>query len=189
LTGTDQPEKLVAGFVSANFFDTVGVIPATGRPFRLEEEQLGHDREAILSNGLWQRRFASDPAIVGKTIVLDGKTYDVVGVAGREFTFPVGAEIWLPLALKPEEEMLRSSRYLMPTVRLKPGVSLTDVRAEMSIIEGRIAKQFPQTDSNWNVKVLPLGTYVFGEQANQYCLLLIGAVIFVMLIACANVAN
>lgn len=77
----------------------------------------------------------------------------------------------------------------MPTVRLKPGVSLNDVRAEMSIIEGRISKQFPETDSNWNVKVLPVGTYVSGEQANQYCLLLIGAVIFVMLIACANVAN
>jgi putative ABC transport system permease protein len=189
LTGTDQPEKLVAGFVSANFFDTVGVMPAAGRPFRPEEEQPGHDREAILSNGLWQRRFASDPAIVGKTIVLDGKRYDIVGVTGKEFTFPVGAEIWLPLALKPEEETLRSSRFLMPTVRLKPGVSRTHVRAEMSTIEGRISKQFPQTDSNWNVKVLPLGTFVSGELSNQYCLLLIGAVIFVMLIACANVAN
>src|SRR5215469_827726 len=77
----------------------------------------------------------------------------------------------------------------MPLLRLKPGVSLTDVRAEMSIIEGRISKQFPQTDANWNVKVLPLGVFVSGEQTNQYCLLLVGAVIFVLLIACANVAN
>lgn len=189
LTGAGTPEKLVASFVSANFFDTLGVMPVTGRPFRAEEEQPGHDQEVILSNGLWQRRFASDPAIIGKTVLLDGKRYDIVGVAGREFTFPVGAEIWLPLALKPEEQTLRSSRYLMPTMRLKPGVSLSDVRAEVSTIEGRISKQFPETDANWNVKVLQLGTFVSGEQANQYCLLLVGAVIFVMLIVCANVAN
>jgi len=189
LTGTGQPEKLVAVFVSANFFDTVAVPPVAGRPFLPEEEQLGHDQEAILSHGLWQRRFASDPSIIGKTMLLDGKKYDIVGVAGREFTFPVGAEIWLPLALKPEEQTIRADRYLMPLLRLKPGVSLTDVRAEMSIIEGRISKQFPQTDANWSVKVLPLGVFVSGEQTNEYCLLLIGAVVFVMLIACANVAN
>lgn len=189
LTGTGQPEKLVASFVSANFFDTLGVMPAAGRPFLPEEEQPGHDQEVILSNGLWKRRFASDPAIIGKNILLNGQRYDIVGVAGQEFTFPVGAEIWLPLALKPEEETLRSSRYLMPMFRLKPGVSIADVRAEMSIIQGRISRQFPETDANWNVKVLPLGTFVSGEQTNQYCLLLVGAVIFVMLIACANVAN
>jgi len=189
LTGTGQPEKLVAVFVSANFFDTVAVPPVAGRPFLPEEEQLGHDQEAVLSYGLWQRRFASDPSIIGKTMLLDEKKYDIVGVAGREFTFPVGAEIWLPLALKPEEQTIRADRYLMPLLRLKPGVSLTDVRAEMSIIEGRISKQFPQTDANWSVKVLPLGVFVSGEQTNEYCLLLVGAVIFVMLIACANVAN
>jgi putative ABC transport system permease protein len=189
LTGTGQPEKLVACFVSANFFDTVGVMPATGRPFHADEEQPGRDQEVILSNGLWQRRFAADPAIVGKTMLLDGKRYDIVGVAGKEFTFPVGVEIWVPLALQPEEQTLRASRTLLPLMRLKPGVSLTEARAEMSTIEGRISRQFPQTDSNWNVKVLPLGTFVSGEQANQYCLLLIGAVIFVLLIACANVAN
>jgi putative ABC transport system permease protein len=189
LTGTGQPEKLVAGFVSANFFDTVGVMPASGRPFRAEEEQPGQDQEAILSYGLWERRFAGDPAVIGRTMLLDGKRYDIVGVAGPEFTFPVGVEILLPLALKPEEQTLRSERNLIPTVRLKAGVSLADVRAEMSIIEGRIAKQYPQTDANWSVKVLPLGTFVSGEQTNQYCLMLVGAVIFVMLIACANVAN
>src|SRR5271165_1686235 len=81
LTGTGDPEKLIGAFVSANFFDTVGVQPAIGRAFRMEEEQLGHDQEVILSNGLWQRRFASDPAIIGKTMLLDGKKYDIVGVA------------------------------------------------------------------------------------------------------------
>jgi putative ABC transport system permease protein len=189
LTGNGEPEKLVAGQVSANFFDILGVVPAMGRPFRPDEEQLGREQEVILSHGLWQRRFASDPQIVGQSILLDGKKYDVIGVASSDFTFPIGADIWMPLALKPEEQTLRSSRYLLPFMRLKPGVSPRDVRAEMLTIEGRIAKQFPATDADWGVKVLPLGVFVAGEQADQYCLLLIGAVIFVMLIACANVAN
>jgi predicted permease len=189
LTGTGEPEKLIGVFASANFFDTLGVQPALGRAFRQEEEQPGHDQEVILSNGLWQRRFASDPAIIGKTMQIDGKKYDIVGVTSREFTFPVGAEIWLPLALKPEEQTDRSDRTLFPIVRMKPGVSVNHVRAEMATIEGRIGRQFPQTDADWTVKVLLVGVFVSGEQTNQYCLLLIGAVIFVMLIACANVAN
>ena len=189
LTGTGEPEKLIGGLVSANFFDTVGVQPTIGRAFRPEEDLPGHDQQVILSNGLWQRRFGSDPAVVGKTMLLDGKKYDVVGVAGREFTFPVGVEVWLPLALKPEEQTLRTSRTLFPMFRVKPGVSVKDVRAEMATIQGRISKQFPETDADWTVKVLPVGVFVSGEQTNQYCLLLIGAVIFVMLIACANVAN
>jgi putative ABC transport system permease protein len=189
LMGTDEPEPLAGGFVSANFFDTVGVQPAIGRAFLPEEEKPGHDQEVVLSNALWQRRFASDPAIIGRTMLLDGKKYDIVGVAGREFTFPVGVEVWLPLALKPEEQTLRSARTLFPIMRVKPGISVKNVRAEMATIEGRIAKQFPQTDADWTVKVLPMGVFVSGEQTNQYCLLLIGAVIFVLLIACANVAN
>jgi putative ABC transport system permease protein len=189
LTGNGEPEKLVAGQVSANFFDTLGVVPALGRPFRPDEEQLGHEQEVILSHAIWQRRFASDPAIVGKSIRLDGKKYDVIGVTSSDMTFPIGVEIYLPLAFKPEEQTLRTSRYLLPLMRLKPGVSVRDVRAEMQTIEGRIGKEFPATDTDWGVKVLPLGVFVAGEQADQYCLLLIGAVIFVMLIACANVAN
>ena len=189
LTGTDEPEKLVGGFVSANFFDTVGVQPAIGRAFLPEEEQSGRDQEVILSHGLWQQRFGSDPAIIGKTMLLDGKKYNIVGVASRDFAFPVGVEVWLPLALRPEEQTLRSARTLFPLLRVKPGISVRDVRAEMATIEGRIAKQFPETEAGWTVKVLPVGVFVSGEQTNQYCQLLIGAVIFVMLIACANVAN
>lgn len=189
LTGKDEPEKLVGGFVSANFFDTVGVQPAIGRAFLPEEEQSGRDQEVILSHGLWQRRFGSDPAIIGKTMLLDGKKYNIVGLASRDFAFPVGVEVWLPLALRPEEQTLRSARTLFPLLRVKPGISVRDVRAEMATIEGRIAKQFPETEAGWTVKVLPVGVFVSGEQTNQYCQLLIGAVIFVMLIACANVAN
>lgn len=189
LTGKDEPEKLVGGFVSANFFDTVGVQPAIGRAFLPEEEQSGRDQEVILSHGLWQRRFGSDPAIIGKTMLLDGKKYNIVGLASRDFAFPVGVEVWLPLALRPEEQTLRSARTLFPLLRVKPGISVRDVRAEMATIEGRVAKQFPETEAGWTVKVLPVGVFVSGEQTNQYCQLLIGAVIFVMLIACANVAN
>jgi len=189
LTGTGEPEKLVGGFVSANFFETIEVQPAIGRAFRPEEEQPGHDQEVILSHGLWQQRFGSDPAIIGKAMLLDGKKYDIVGIAGRDFTFPVGVEVWLPLTFKPEDQTLRSARTLFPILRVKPGISVRAVRAEMATIEGRIAREFPETDAGWTAKVLPVGVFISGEQTNQYCLLLIGAVIFVMLIACANVAN
>lgn len=189
ITGNGDPEKLAGARVASNFFDTLGVMPAMGRPFRPEEEQPGHDQEAILSHGLWQRRFGSDPNIVGKTMTLDHKTCDIVGVMGNDFAFPVGVEIWRPLALAPEEQTLRSDHYLMPVGRLKPGVPLREAAAEMATIEGRLQKQFPQSESGWSVKVQPVGVWVAGELADEYCQPLMVAVLFVLLIACANVAN
>jgi putative ABC transport system permease protein len=189
LTGKGDPENLEGALVTANFFETLGVAPAMGRPFSAQEEQPGRDHEAILSYGLWQRRFGSDPNIVGKTVELNGATYDIVGVTGKDFSFPTGAEIWRPLALKPEEQTLRSDRYIMPVARLKPGVSVAQAAAEIRTIEARLQRQFPQTETGWSIKVLPIGVFVAGELSVQYCRLLIGAVLFVLLIACANVAN
>jgi len=189
ITGNGDPEKLSGARIPSNFFDTVGAMPAMGRPFRPEEEQPGHDQEAILSYGLWQRRFGSDPNIVGKTMTLDHKTCDIVGVMGKDFAFPVGVELWRPLALTPEEQTLRSDHYMMPMGRLKPGIPLREAAAEIITIEGRLQKQFPQSETGWSVKVLPVSVFVAGELADEYCQLLIGAVLFVLLIACANVAN
>jgi len=189
LTGKGDPENLEGALVSANFFDTLGVEPAMGRPFLPQEEQAGHDHEAILSYGLWQRRFGSDPKIVGETVELNGATYDIVGVMGKDFNFPTGMQIWRPLALRPEEQTLRSDHYIIPVARLKPGVSLGEAVAEIRTIEARLTQKFPQTETGWTVKVLPIGLFVAGELADQYCELLVGAVLFVLLIACANVAN
>jgi putative ABC transport system permease protein len=189
MTGKGDPEKVDGVLVTANFFHTLGVMPAMGRPFLPQEEQPGHDREVILSYGLWQRRFASDASVVGKTVQLDGASYDIVGVMGKDFDFPPSEQIWRPLALTPAEQTLRSDRYIMPIGRLKPGVSARDAAAEMKTIQSRLEQQFPNTESGWNVRVITAGVFVAGELSVKYCTLLIWAVLFVLLIACANVAN
>jgi putative ABC transport system permease protein len=189
VTGKGDPEKLPGVLVTANFFDTLGAMPAMGRSFLPEEEQPGRDHEAILSYGLWQRRFGSDPNVLGKTIELDGAMYDIVGVTGKEFDFPLAEEIWRPLALKPEEQTMRSEHYLMPIARLKPGVSMRQAAAEIQTIQARLERQFPQTETGWSPKMMTVGVFVAGDLAIEYSKLLIGAVLFLLLIACANVAN
>jgi putative ABC transport system permease protein len=189
MTGRGDPEKLDGVLVTANFFHTLGVMPAMGRPFLPQEEVPGHNHEVILSYGLWQRRFASDPGVVGKTVQLDGSTYDIVGVMGKDFNFPPGEQVWRPLALTPAEETLRSSRYVMPVARLKPGITLRGAAAEMKTIEARLQRQFPDTETGWNTKVEGVGEWVAGDLSVEYCRMLIWAVLFVLLIACANVAN
>ena len=189
LTGKGDPENLAGVKVTANFFHTLGVMPAMGRPFLAEEDQPGHDHEVILSYGLWQRRFASDPSVVGKTVQLDDSTYDIVGVMGKDFAFPPAEQIWRPLALTPAERTVRAQRYLMPVARLKPGISLRDAAAELSTIQARLRREFPQTETGWGIKVESIGVWVAGDLTLQYCSMLIWAVLFVLLIACANVAN
>jgi putative ABC transport system permease protein len=189
MTGRGDPESLEGVLVPANFFETLGEMPAMGRPFLPEEEQPGHDHEVILSYGLWQRRFGADPKVVGKTVQLDGASYDIVGVMAKDFNFPQGEEIWRPLALTPAEQTLRSQHYIMPVTRLKAGVTLREAAAEMETIEARLERQFPHAESGWSVRVMPIGLFVAGDLTDEYCRLLIGAVLFVLLIACANVAN
>jgi putative ABC transport system permease protein len=189
LTGKGDPENIEGALVTANFFETLREMPAMGRPFSALEEQPGHDHEAILSYGLWQRRFGADPNLVGKTAQINGATYDIVGVMGNDFNFPTGVEIWRPMALKPEEQTLRSERYIMPFGRLKPGASAGQAAAEIRTIQAELQRRFPQTETGWTIRMLSIGVFVAGELSDQYCRLLVGAVLFVLLIACANVAN
>jgi putative ABC transport system permease protein len=189
MTGNGDPEAVDMGDVSANFFATLGVMPVLGRPFSPQEEQLGFDHEVILSYGLWQRRFGADPKVVGKTVELNAATYDIAGVMGDGFNFPGDENMWRPLALTPENRADRNSRLIIPLARLKHGVSIGEATAEMRTIEAQIQKQFPKTETGWTVRVVPISIYVTGELTDRYCRMLIGAVLFVMLIACANVAN
>lgn len=184
-----NPERLEGSLVTANFFRTLGVMPAMGRPFLPQEEEPGHEHEVILSYGLWKRRFGADPDIVGKTARLDGATYDIVGVTAKDFDFPPGEQFWEPLALTAAEQTLRTQRYIMPIALLKPGKSLEDAEAEIMTIQARLERQFPQAEAGWRVKVITVGTFVAGDLTLEYCSLLIWAVLFVLLIACANVAN
>lgn len=189
LTGVGDPERLSGVLVTSDFFDAIGVLPVMGRPFLPPEEQAGHDHEAIISYGLWVRRFGSDPNIVGKTVQLSGASYDIVGVIGKESVFPSGVDVWRPLSLTPAEQTLRSAHYIFPITRLKPNVTIGPAAAEVKTIEARLQRQFPDTEKGWNVRVLPVAIFVAGDLSIQYSLMLIWAVLFVLLIACANVAN
>jgi putative ABC transport system permease protein len=188
-TGKGDPEKVQALLASANFFAVVGVPPAMGRPFLPEEEEAGHEQELILSYGLWQRRFGSDPNILGKTATINGKSCTIVGVTAKDFDFPGGTQIWMPLAMSDKEKTVRTNHYIDPIARRKPGVSLGSAAAEMWTIQSRLRQQYPKDEEGWRTKLMPVGVFVAGEIADQYCEMLIVAVLFVLLIACANVAN
>ncbi len=189
LTGGDQPQKVQGFRVTAGFFDLLRVRPLLGRTFHPEEEQPGKGQEIVLGYGLWQRRYASDPNVIGKTVKVNGLPFTIVGVMNKGFDFPLPAEAWMPLALDAKERLRRDSRDLWVFARLKPRVSLAGAQAEMNTIAERLANGYPDTNRGWQVRVVPLGEFAVGNLTRQYTLLLMGAVGFVLLIACSNVAN
>jgi putative ABC transport system permease protein len=189
LTGKGDPGKIHGSRIPANFFDVLSIQPVMGRGFLTEEEQPGREQEVILRNGFWQRRFGSDPNVIGQTISLNGQSYTVVGVMGPDLNFPAQSQVFLPLALDDATKAIRTDRLLEAIARLKPGVSVRDAQAEMFTIAGRLQQQFPDAERGWSVRVVPMTVWVSGELAGQYSRMLIGAAILVLLIACANVAN
>ena len=189
LSGTGLAESVNALQVSTNLFPMLGVQPLLGRFFLPDEERSGKQHEAMLSYRLWQRRFGGDPGIVGRSITLQGETYIVVGVMPHSFQFApfwaTKAELWAPLALG-KRVSSRESNSLRAFARLKPGVSLDQARSEMATITARLEQQFPGT--NRNVTVQLLKEKVVGD-VRPALLVLLAAVSFVLLIACANVAH
>ena len=200
LTGDHEPERVTAVPVSANLFEVLGVNPILGRTFRVEEETPGRDQVIILGHGLWQRRFGSDPNLVGKTILLDGRSYLVVGIMPPGFVFPgmtgvlygfffsKPADVWIPLALPAEMLGIRGSHLLEVVARLKPDVSLSQAGAEMDAMMQRISQANPAEVMGDHARVIPLHEQSVGT-VRSGLLVLLGAVAFVLLIACANVAN
>jgi predicted permease len=196
----DQPERITGAAVSTSLFELLGVRPVQGRTFSSEEEQPGNDQVALISHSLWQRHFAADRDPVGRTITLDSKTYTIVGVMPEGFQFPGGsgtvlrrftpepAELWVPLALDVETLRQRSSHSLNVIGRLKPGITLGQATAEMDAIQQRLEQQYPTFFIGSNVKLVPLEEQIVGT-ARRPLLILWGAVAFVLLISCANVAN
>ncbi len=189
LTGEGEPEKVQGFQVTANFFNLLGVHPRMGRTFLPEEEQRGKDQEIVLSSGLWERRFASDPNILGKSVKVYGKTFTIVGVMGKGFDYPKPAEAWVPLSFDVKERAVRDQRQLWVLARLKPGVSFAQASAEMHTITARQAEAFPDVYTGWNLQAMPLSQFATGDLTRQFTFLLLGAVGFVLLIACADVAN
>jgi predicted permease len=192
---SDHAERIDLAQTSANFFDVFGVTPQYGRLFIPQDEQAGHAPVVIVSNTLWVRRFGSDPSLVGRDITLDGRNYQVVGVAPPGFHYPNKTEIWFPpLKLVPEMHerqdvtRTRGFGYLTVVALLKPGVSLPQAVTEMETITARLRQQYPDTNNRRFNRVLSLHDHLIGD-TNKLLWLLLGAVTFVLLIGCANVAN
>ena len=189
LTGSGEPERLQASTITGNYFDVFGVVPAFGHGFTLANEQSGQDQVTVLSYALWQKRFGGDPGIVGKTIVLDGKACEVIGVMGEGVSLPQQAELWVPLNFNSSEDMkYRAAHFLRPIGRLKHGISLAQAQADTDVIAAQLEQQFPATNTGWSLRLIPLQEQLVGSSRTTV-FILFGAVVFVLLIACANVAN
>jgi putative ABC transport system permease protein len=188
LTGAGEPERLTGSLVTANYFRAFGVGPARGRVFGADEERSGPAPVAVLSDGLWKRRFGGDPSVVGKTLTLDGKGVTVVGIAPPEFQYPAGAEVWLPIDYDNPEMKARAAHFFRPIGLLKQGVTLEQARAETDLIARRLEEQYPESNARWSLNLVPLQEQVVGGFRTSLWVLL-GAVGFVLLIACANVSN
>ncbi len=193
LTGAGDPERLRGSRVSALYFSTLGVPALRGRALLPEEDAEGRDKVVVLSYGLWQRLFAGETSAVGRTMQLNGESYQVVGVMPphfREF-FGRNAELWTPLALRTEEfdARNRTREWLNLTARLKPGVSIEQAQAELTSLAAQLKREYPQEYApDWGLLVTPLSDRATGK-VRPALMVLLGAVGFVLLIACANVAN
>src|SRR4029450_11677397 len=183
-----EPELLRGCFVSADFFSAVQTNPLKGRALLLDDNQPGRDRAAVIGYGLWQRRFGGGPSVLGATITLDGRTVTVVGIMPPDFDFPFATELWIPLALTPQQMHERSKRNLHVLGRLREGVTVAQAQAQMLAIAKRIEEQHPQTNTGLNVQVIPLR-----DQQADFTRPLLSVPIamagFLLLIASANVAN
>jgi putative ABC transport system permease protein len=189
LTGSGEPERLTSAGVTGDYFDALGVKPALGRTFVLDNEKPGNDQVAVLSYGLWQRRFGGDPAIVNKTVVLDGKSCLILGVMPKDFNFPQTAELWFPMNFDRSPGMKqRKAHFLRPIGRLKPGVTMVQAQADTDAIAKRLEEAYPDTNTGWNLRLVSLRDQLVGN-TKPTLFILLGAVAFVLLIACANVAN
>jgi len=188
LTTNGEAERVNTIATTANLFDMLGVHPAIGRGFASGEDQPGRSRVAVLSDGFWRRRFAGDPGIIGRVLDIDGSPTTVIGVMPPDFFFPAGSrapDLWLPLATPMFSG--RGQRFLDVYARLAPGISIGQASVEMRQIAARLESQY-EDDVNRSVRLMPLREAVSGS-VREPLLVLLGAVVVVLIVACANVAS
>jgi putative ABC transport system permease protein len=189
LSGGTQPERVAYARVTGDFFAVLGAEALLGRTLQPADDQPGRGNVVVLSHGFWQRYFGGDREVIGKTLTVDGTVCEVVGVMPPHVQFPnAETQLWKPIALKPETTGARDGRWLQVVGRLKPDVTLAQAQAEMELIAGNLAAQYPNTNKDWTVRLTPLETQQTATM-RTVLLLLWGAVALVLLIACANVAN
>jgi len=188
LTGDQAPEQVLGRGVTPNFFDVLGVQPAIGRPFTAQED-AAKSRVVVLRHELWQRRYAGDPGIIGRSILMDGEPVTVVGVMPRGFFFSDQQTMyWVPASFTPEDLTHRQRHYLNVVARLKPGVTLERARRDMDAVAKRLQQQYPESNTNLGAVVIPIKEDFAGDTATGLWVLQIAAGL-VLLIACSNLAN
>jgi putative ABC transport system permease protein len=186
LTAQNQAQYVSAVQASAGFFETLGVLPALGRPFRSDEQEPGTSQVVLLSNLFWKRHFAQRPDILGQPVQINEESYTIIGVMPAGFEVPPGhpEQIYTPMVRDPN----RNHGFLMVLGRLRPGVSIASAQTEMNVITNHIGAQFPKSDKNVGANVMPLADSFLGR-VRTGLLVMVGVVTFVLLIACTNVAG
>lgn len=188
LTGVDPPERLQAFLVTANFFDVLGTKPVIGRTFREHENQVGSTEVAVITHSLWERRFGGDPNILNKTLSLSGYKLTIIGVMPEHFNFPKGADVYAPLDFTPQLLSNRRSHSYYVIGRLKPDVTIAGAQSDVDTIMKRLEAQYPASNTSLSANVYP----IVKDTVRTYdtaLWIMMAAVAFVLLIACANVAN
>jgi putative ABC transport system permease protein len=187
IAGFDTAERAPGARVSAGFFQVAGRSAALGRTFTADD--IREDRRVVvLSDGLWRRRFGADPAIVGRSVQVNGEGYVVVGVMPDDFVFPAGTKIWAPLAFQPSAAADRTTRVLFVLARRAPAVSLDRAHAAVVALGTRLARDYPNTHQGWTLRAVSAEEF-FGAGPRPFMIVMLAAVAFLLLIACANVAN
>ncbi len=191
LTGAEgEPERLHGAVVTAEFFDVLGVKAKLGRGFEQGEDQPGNSHRVVVGHALWKRRFGADPALVGKSLRVNGAEHTVVGIAPPGFDFPDSAQLWLPITwegdyVTPDN---RGAHWLLAYARLRPGVSLEAASADVVAIAAALSQEYPKSNTGFSAKLTPFREELLGE-VRPGLLMVLGAVALVLLIACINLSN
>lgn len=189
LSEVDQPEQLAGFHVSPGFFETLQAAPLLGRTFLDEEATPGRDKRVVISHGLWVRRFGADPALVGRTIRLNGEPHEVVGVMRPGPSIPYGAEVWAPLAYTDEQWRDRARGLLLVIARLGDGVTLGSARAEMHALASRQRRAYPETNAKREISVVSFTRGLSDAGAGPFLAIWQAAAVLLLIVACANIAN
>ena len=189
LTGAGDAEQIQASITTHNFFTVLRANAQLGRVYSEEECQPGRDSVAVLNYGFWQRRFGGDPTVLGSNIELDQRTYTVIGIMPKSMQYPSTADVYLPLAPRPEELANRSAHDYLVTGRLRNGVTVQQAQAEMRTLAEHLATHYPVTNQGWSVHVEPLLDGINGPYTPAYYRMMLGGTLFVLMIVCANIAN
>src|SRR5262249_40161713 len=187
LRGSGEPEQFTGSPITPSLMPIVGLSPIAGRTFTADEEKPGTPRVVMIGEGLWKRRFGSDPALIGRTLALNGLEYTVVGIAPAAMTVLTNGDIWTPLTIDPGRE-IRLNHTIFVVGRLRPGVSFAQAQAEMNTVSSSVAQQYPEM-KDWGVRLLTFHNAFVSSQLQTALLVLLAAVVFVLHSACPKSAN